>query len=332
MARPIKKGIDYFPLDVRLNDKMKLIETRFGLKGFAVVVKLWMKIYSVGYYCEWNEDVALLFASENRVGDSAVSEIVDEALRRGIFDRELFDKYGILTSEGIQERYFEAVSRRQKVEIDKRYLLINVPIEEVNVNKNPVNVDNNSKNVDGNAQTKGNKIKVNETRVNESRVEEGKASEASAFTSAADTAADTDIQPKSDIDKVMDHYRDRIGYGFVKEQMDCVQSWLDSNVEAEMINAAIEEAVSAGVKKFSYVKAIVEDRISRGITTLNLFNMQKKAYERRKSERDPYPAWGAKKNGFFNYTDTNKTDYDEIERIISSPEYLDMLIEEQRKT
>ena len=326
MARPIKKGIDYFPLDVRLNDKMKLIEARFGLKGFAVVVKLWMKIYSVGYYCEWNEDVALLFASENRVGDSAVSEIVDEALRRGIFDKELFKKYGILTSEGIQERYFEAVSRRQKVEIDKRYLLINVPIEEVNVNKNPVNVDNNSKNVNGNAQTKGNKIKVNE-----SRAEESKASGTSAFASAADTAAETDIQPKSDIDKVMDHYRDRIGYGFVKEQMDCVQAWLDAGAEPEMINAAIDEAVSAGVKKFSYVKAIVEDRISRGIKSLETFNMQKKAYERRKAERDPYPAWGVKKNKFNNYTDTNKTDYDEFERIISSPEYLDSLIENQRK-
>ncbi len=288
MARPIKKGIDYFPLDVRLNDKMKLIEARFGLKGFAVVVKLWMKIYSVGYYCEWNEDVALLFASENRVGDSAVSEIVDEALRRGIFDRELFEKYGILTSEGIQERYFEAVSRRQKVEIDKRYLLINVPIEEVNVNKNPVNVDNNSKNVDGNAQTKGNKIKVNETRVNESRAEESKASGASASASATALHTDTDIQSKSEIDNVIEYYRDRFGYGLVKEQMECVQDWIYKNVETEMIKAAIDEAVLAGAKRFSYVKIIVEDRIGRGIKTLDGFRRQKAEYERRKSERNPY--------------------------------------------
>ena len=96
--------------------------------------------------------------------------------------------------------------------------------------------------------------------------------------------------------------------------MECVKEWLDAGVEYEMIKAAIDEAASAGVKKFSYVKAIVEDRISLGIKSLNAFNMQKKAYERRKAERNQYPAWGVKKNKFNNYTDTNKTDYDEIER------------------
>ena len=108
--------------------------------------------------------------------------------------------------------------------------------------------------------------------------------------------------------------------------MECVQEWLDGNVEAEMIKAAIDEAALTGVKKFSYVKAIVEDRISRGIKSLNAFNMQKEAYERRKAERDPYTAFGVKKNAFNNYADTNKTDYDEIERIITSDAYLDSLI------
>ena len=73
MARSGKRGVDYLPLDVHMNDKMRFVELRFGLKGFAVVVKLWMKIYDNGYYCEWNEDVALMFAGENRAGVNAVS-------------------------------------------------------------------------------------------------------------------------------------------------------------------------------------------------------------------------------------------------------------------
>lgn len=52
-------GVKYFPSDVYLDDKFELIEAEFGLIGFAVVVKLYQKIYSIGYYCEWNDDVVI---------------------------------------------------------------------------------------------------------------------------------------------------------------------------------------------------------------------------------------------------------------------------------
>ena len=67
---------------------------------------------------------ALLFGKNVGLGGDAVSEIVRAAIKRGIFDSELYDKYQILTSRGIQERYFEAVSRRKEVEVRKEYLLI----------------------------------------------------------------------------------------------------------------------------------------------------------------------------------------------------------------
>ena len=58
----MKDGIPYFPLDCELDSKFELIEAEFGLQGFAVVVKLLQRIYGgEGYYCEWTEDVALLF-------------------------------------------------------------------------------------------------------------------------------------------------------------------------------------------------------------------------------------------------------------------------------
>ena len=40
MARPVKEGVDYFPLDVAMDTKVELLEAQFGLKGFAVFVKL----------------------------------------------------------------------------------------------------------------------------------------------------------------------------------------------------------------------------------------------------------------------------------------------------
>lgn len=156
MARPNKAGLDYFELDCHLDEKVRLIQAEFGLKGFAVVVKLYQKIYSeFGYYCEWNDDSLLLFASENGVSGrgekNLISEIISACIKRNIFSEELYREFGILTSKGIQKRYLNAVSRREKVELKKEYLLLgvdknnkNVVINQVNVNKNTVNDNSNS--------------------------------------------------------------------------------------------------------------------------------------------------------------------------------------------
>ena len=41
----MSNGITYFPLDVHMDDNIELIEAEFGLTGFAVIVKLYQKIY-----------------------------------------------------------------------------------------------------------------------------------------------------------------------------------------------------------------------------------------------------------------------------------------------
>ena len=144
----MKNGIEYFPLDCQLDDKLKLIEAEHGLKGFAIVVHLLQKIYgSEGYYCEWNDDVGLLFAKEYGVGYNLVSDILQTSIKRGIFSKEHFDKYGILTSRGIQKRYFEAVSRRKNVSVKSEYLLVNYTPKFINVDNSSENAYKNIKNV-----------------------------------------------------------------------------------------------------------------------------------------------------------------------------------------
>lgn len=147
MARPVKMGLDYFPLDVVLDKDMELLEAEFGLKAFAIVVKLWMIIYQRGYYCEWDADVALLFARKNGVGYNVVSEIVNVALSRGIFDATMYERYGILTSHGIQLRYCEG-KRGGLKRIDTDYLLLSAPEiadfagkTEVITEKTPINTE-----------------------------------------------------------------------------------------------------------------------------------------------------------------------------------------------
>lgn len=160
----LKNGLPYFPLNVVLDIKFELIEAEFGLDGFGVVVKLYQKIYEQGYYIEWTDEVALLFAKKLGLGGGVVSEIVSAAIRRGIFDKNLFEKYHILTSRGVQERYFEAVSRRKQIEVDERYLLVKVAQICPNVNISGANVNRNPENVDNHKQSKVEESKVKHSR------------------------------------------------------------------------------------------------------------------------------------------------------------------------
>lgn len=157
-GRGYKVGLDYFELDCYMEEKVKLIQAEFGLKGFAVVVKLYQKIYGgFGYYCEWSEDSLLLFTSENGLsGDSKnfIQQIVSACIRRNIFSEQLFNKFGILTSCGVQKRYLNAVSKREKVELIKEYLLISVDENKKNVVINSISGGRNAVNEAGNEQSR----------------------------------------------------------------------------------------------------------------------------------------------------------------------------------
>ena len=162
MGRHNKIGLDYFPFDVDINqdDKIQLIESEFGLKGFAVVVKLFCKIYKdKGYYYNWGEKEKLLFAKQSGESGRLVDEIVSRSVKWGLFDKTVFDQSAILTSKAIQERYFEAASRRDKVFVESNFCLI-----DVNDYKNVFYVNINNKDVDIGTQSKVKESKVKRER------------------------------------------------------------------------------------------------------------------------------------------------------------------------
>ena len=152
-GRPTENGLKFFYLDVELDEKFELLEAEFGITGFAVMIKLYQRIYSKGFYCQWSDEVALLFGRKLGLGGSAVSEIVMAAIRRNLFSKDKFEKYGVLTSSGIQKNYFDVVTRRKCVEVDERYLLIDVPKNVNCVFVNRINVCINSENDDSNSKS-----------------------------------------------------------------------------------------------------------------------------------------------------------------------------------
>ncbi len=127
MARPLKLGLDYFPLDVMFDDSIELFEAECGLEGLAILIKLWQKIYSHGYYTDWNNDTVLLFSKKINSTKEIVNSVINTCLRRSIFNKSLYEKYNILTSSGIQKRYVIACTstKRKNITMDERFLLIN---------------------------------------------------------------------------------------------------------------------------------------------------------------------------------------------------------------
>nr|DAH80063.1 MAG TPA: replisome organizer [Caudoviricetes sp.] len=155
MARPVKEGLDYFPLDVDFatNEKTEAITGEFGPKGVLIFIYLLAAIYRKGYYLEWTELAKNQLV--NRVS-GATGELVGLVVKRlteyGTFNKDLFLSDNVLTSQRIQETFTDATKRRKSQKPTLYW----------------INADNNSSsngvNADINTQSKVKESKVNKNK------------------------------------------------------------------------------------------------------------------------------------------------------------------------
>jgi len=126
MARPTKTGLDYFPMDVHEDEKLLLLEVEYGLEGHMIFLKILKMIYAENYYLEWNYRKQKLLSHRINVDNNHLSCVINECINLGLFNKNLYETYGILTSSGIQKRFFKAIDRRIKINVDRNYLLVDV--------------------------------------------------------------------------------------------------------------------------------------------------------------------------------------------------------------
>ncbi len=108
MGRIATKGLGYFSLDTTWETNAKLVKAKYGmLKGAGFLLELWSSVYRENYYREWNEENELLFAGEIQEPVAWVHEVMEYCFDKKIFDRAVFDAFHVLTSHGIQKRYFK---------------------------------------------------------------------------------------------------------------------------------------------------------------------------------------------------------------------------------
>lgn len=179
MARPFKKGLSYFPLDVKLfeNPKIQELIVDCGFLGVVVYIRILTLVYQEGYYLEMTvESLAKVIFKDikgkNLTKVDRVIEVIYRIAQLGLLERTLVAK-GIITSSSIEKQWLISTTRRKNIDKSKYWLLTAEEEQEalkctkssisesvrtmskiINVDNNSINVDNNQVNVDINTQNK----------------------------------------------------------------------------------------------------------------------------------------------------------------------------------
>jgi len=245
MARPIKTGIDYYPLDVNfLQDiKIRKIMRACGIQSITILISLLSSIYrDEGYYVVWDEDMSFLVADEVGASEGAVREVVKKAVQVDFFSEHVFEKYKVLTSAGIQERYLQAVNRRKRIELISEYLVVNLDSVTINLD----NVYINSINVGRSTQRKGKERKVKDSKEKNSKK----------------TNTSTSTVSSEEISSIAKIYQDA---GFLVDGL--TADWIKDSLKIygfEWMKNAILEAANYGARNRAYVNKILSNWKSWG--------------------------------------------------------------------
>lgn len=123
MARPKKEGMDYFPHDTdAVNDeKIEALTLLYGAKGYAFYFILLERIYRTANFelnvsdAETGEEIKQILSRKIAITVQEFDKILSTALKWGCFDREAYEKRGVLTSNGIKKRARVVLEKREKM-------------------------------------------------------------------------------------------------------------------------------------------------------------------------------------------------------------------------
>lgn len=156
MARPIKKGLDYFPVDTDIfeNIQVRKLKSRYKSPGFLVYFTILCDVYrKEGYFLQLSDDY--IYDLSDRMGETEekVQEIIAYCLQIKLFSQKLYERYYVITSKSIQERYILA-QKRCKNPVREEFDCIHAA-------ETPVIAAETTENTTESAQIKLDNIKVN---------------------------------------------------------------------------------------------------------------------------------------------------------------------------
>lgn len=288
MARPINKGLDYFPLDTDIDqdDKIALVESDFGVEGFGIVIKLLMKAYSNGYFYEWGEKEQKLFVRRVNVDINTLSAVVNACIRWGVFDRHIFERFEVLTSRGIQKRYLEATTRRKDVELYEEYILLSKTEIAKYSNVVIVNIEDHSLGEDVDIYPHSNDQMLTKTTQSKVKESKGKKSKAEESIAAAPAVMNAHL-----------FYQENFGMQN-PTVMQTIEFWIEDLNEELVIEAMRRAAIDQ--KGFRYAEGIMKNWDKKNIRTMEQVEAEDISFNNRKQNNNNFgnnqkveqlPAW-----------------------------------------
>ena len=160
---PNKKGLAYFPkmIDFYEDDKIFDLLDRYGPLGVTVYDCILCIVYKHGYYAEIPLDklskmIIKMIGNKWVKSQKAVVQVVHFCSEIGLLDDDLMTK-NIITSVGIQRRYYEIAVKRMKRRLytDQYWLLgkaedeeplLNAPLNGISSEENRINSEENQNN------------------------------------------------------------------------------------------------------------------------------------------------------------------------------------------
>ncbi|EMW5451945.1 DnaD domain-containing protein [Enterococcus faecalis EnGen0083] len=279
MARPLKQGIDYFPLSVDfLRDiKVRKIKRACGPYTVEILLCLLGNIYrETGYYIGWDEDTMFLVADEVGAKEGLVEETVNKAVQVGFFNQEKFNEYRILTSNGIQKRYLEATKKRKEVVISDIYL-VNDTINEEETLVNGVD----------NEQSKVNKSKVDKSKVDKSKVNKNNKEKPAVQLSSEKDFLENPLGDKKTAELIA-YYSKNVSLATPVNMTNLAYDLKDFNGDLDLLKEAIN-ICSNNVKTYAYFAGILKQWRANGINTHADFLKKVNKKSKQKNKRDSEP-------------------------------------------
>jgi hypothetical protein len=256
MARPMKEGLDYFPLDVHIfeDEKIEAIAGEFGIKGELAVIKLLCAIYEKGYFILWDElTKAKLLKRIPGADKKLLEQIVDRLVTWGFFHQDFFHSAKVLTSSTIQATYFEATKRRKGPRAVEYVIQDTHSITEKEIN------------ADINPQSKRKESEIKKRK---------------------DKPIEQEVLPMFD-------YLEQNGFGDPKGNRveKRIFFWIDTLEQegftvqqaANWLMQGVNTAIENNSRRWSYIEGILNNRFAKKIFTEKQINEEKRKYKQKRS-------------------------------------------------
>jgi DNA replication protein DnaD len=212
-------------------------------------------------------------ADEVGTKEGTVEELVRKAVQVKFFDKDIFDKYSVLTSKGIQNRYILATKERKKVELEFKYLLTN----EVNRSNISINGRNNSVNQGNNQQSKVKESKEKEIK------EDATASENASLETFQKLWLFPNVVQVEDLLNLVDIYGDELVEAAIKL---AGSKDVPKNRAISFLTASLQEWADANVKTIDQARDYQRTR-----------GAKKQGYNQKPLREEKLPDWAVNEQG-----------------------------------